>query len=151
MPKLTPAEKKPPMPPATGRRRTRFPYLFLGLSALAIPVWGPGRADADRAVSPPSLSSVSVRGSRVTLTLDIPERPAGRFLHLSVDRNRFLGRKVLPGHPLVVCVGHLSAGKHRLGFELAGRDQIVRTDEVLVPVVVPGGPPYSCPSAGQGS
>ena len=134
-----------------GHCRTTLSFLVLWLSVLVFPLPGPERAEADSTSSPPTLSSVSVRGSTVTLTLSIPKKPAGRFLHLTVDRGRLLGKKVVPGHSLVLCVGHLSAGRHRLGFDLAGRDQIVKTDEVPVPVVVHGGAPYSCPPTGKGS
>lgn len=135
----------------TGHCRTTLSSLVLGLSVLLFPLAGPERAEAGSTSPPPTLSSVSVRGSTVTLTLSIPKKPAGRFLHLTVDRGRLLGRKVVPGRSLVLCVGHLSAGRHRLGFDLAGRDQIVKTDEVPVPVVVHGGAPYSCPPTGKGS
>ncbi len=135
----------------TGPFRLILFCLVLGLSVLVFPFPGPGRAEGDSSPLPPTLSSVSVQGSTVILTLAIPGKPAGRFLHLTVDRGRLMGRKVIPGHSIMVCVGHLSAGRHRLGYELAGRDQIVKTDEVPVPVVVPGGAPYSCPPTGKES
>ena len=140
-----------PMSPPTGPCRLILSCLALGLSVLVSPFPGPERAEGDSPPVPPALSSVSVQGSTVTLTLAIPRKPAGRFLHLTVDRGRLMGRKVIPGHSIMVCVGHLSAGRHRLGYELAGRDQIVKTDEVPVPVVVHGGAPYSCPPTGKGS
>ncbi len=127
--------------------------LFLANSvflALAFALSSPARAVGGTAVGP-VLTSVSVRGSVVVLGFRIPKRPAGRFLHLSVDGGRLLGRKVDPGKELELCVGHLPAGRHRLGFELAGEDQIVKTDEIPVPVVVPGGPPFSCPATGKRS
>ena len=131
---------------------------LLALS-LAIPVFlvpflvysGSAKAGAGGPAPGAVLTSLSVRGSVVTLRFRIPKRPAGLFLHLSVDRGRLLGRRVEPEGILEVCVGHLRAGRHRLGFELAGKDQIVKTDEVPVPVDVPGGPPFSCPPTGNGS
>jgi hypothetical protein len=127
--------------------------------SLAIPVFigqlfvfsGLAEAGAKGSVQGPVLTSLSVHGSVVTLRFRIPKRPAGRFLHLSVDRGRLLGRRIEPEGILEICVGHLRAGRHRLGFELAGKDQIVKTDEVPVRVVVPGGAPFSCPSTGKGS
>ena len=109
---------------------------------------------AQAASSPPTslpAPDIAVRGSVVTLTFSVPKKPAGIILQLSVDRGRLLGRYIRPGHPLVVCVGRLSPGPHRLGFELAGRDQIVHTDEVAIHVEVPGGSPFSCPPVRRGS
>lgn len=98
-----------------------------------------------------SMPAVSVQGSILILTFTIPRKPIGRFLHLSLDRTRLLGRTIRPGRSLVLCIGHLPPGSHRVGFELAGKNQIVHTDEVGIPVNIPGGSPFSCPSPGKGS
>ena len=105
------------------------------------------------ASSPPSLpllSSLAVRGSTATLSFQIPQKPSGVYLTLSLDGNRLLGRRMVPGAELSLCVGSLSPGPHRLGYQTARADHIVLIDPVIVPVTIPGGNPTDCPLEGHG-
>lgn len=91
--------------------------------------------------------TVAVRGASVILSFRIPEKPAGRILHLSIDHTRLLGRKVRGGEILDLCVNRLPPGPHLLGYDLAGRDQVVRTEERFLRVEVPAGAvPTGCPA-----
>lgn len=102
--------------------------------------------------SPPSLprlASLAVRGSTATLAFDIPRTPSGVYLYLSLDGNRILGRRMVPGGHLSLCLGSLSPGSHRLGYQTARADHIVLIDPVIVPVTIPGGSPADCQSERQ--
>lgn len=100
----------------------------------------------------PVPASVMVRGSSVTLFFVIPGKPAGPVFHLSLDHGRLLGRSVKGRKSLTVCVDRLSPGKHLLGYELAGPDQIVRTEEQFITVEIKAGAPLvDCPATGGAS
>ena len=122
-----------------------FPGLFLALFLAA----GPSLALASSPTpSLPRLTSLVARGSTATLVLQIPSTPSGVTLYLSLDGDRLMGRKIVPGAALSVCVGHLSPGLHHLGYQTARADHIVLIDPVIFPVTIPGGSPVRCPGEG---
>jgi hypothetical protein len=58
----------------------------------------------------------------------------------------------MPGKILTLCIDHLPPGRHLLGYELAGPDQIVRTDERFVSVEIPSKSSIrTCHSGGENS
>jgi hypothetical protein len=129
------------------RRMVRF---VLELLLLSGPFFlSPDGVLAGVAGGDPVPASVLVRGSSVTLFFVIPDKPAGPMFHLSIDHGRLLGRSVKGRKTLTVCVDRLSPGKHLLGYELAGPDQIVRTEEQFITVEIKsGGPSVDCPATG---
>lgn len=93
-----------------------------------------GEAAIPGAPGPPE---VSVSGSTIVLSFLIPDRPAGTVLNLSVDHSRVLGRSVKGKKRLALCLDRLAPGLHLLGYGLSGPDQVGRTEERFVRVVVP--------------
>ncbi len=121
-----------------------FFFLLLNGPALAVP------APLSSRPSDPRLLSVVSRGSTVTLVFRMPKNPSGVYLFLSIDGNRLLGRRIVPGALLSLCIGNLSSGSHQLGYQTARADHIVLTDPFVVPVTLSGGAPFDCPSEKAG-
>jgi len=119
-------------------------FLLLGMPALAIP------SPLSNGPSDPRLLSVVSRGSTVTMLFRMPKKPSGVYLFLSVDGNRLLGRRIVPGAALSLCVGNLSSGSHQFGYQTARADHIVLTDPLVVPVTLSGGAPFDCPPGKSG-
>ena len=107
------------------------------LAAWFVASWDPFPANAARLVSVPEQVSVAVRGSTVFLSFFIPGHPAGSLLDLSVDHARVLERSAIGGKVLTLCIDGMPPGKHLLGYELSGPDQVVRTDERFIAIDVP--------------
>ncbi|MGC8500507.1 MAG: hypothetical protein ACP5OS_04930 [Leptospirillia bacterium] len=117
---------------------------MVGMPAQAVP------SPLSNGPSDPRLVSVVSRGSTVTMLFRMPKNPSGVSLFLSVDGNRLLGRRIVPGATLSLCVGNLSSGSHQLGYQAARADHIVLAEPVVIPVTLSGGAPFDCPPGKAG-